>query len=56
MPAVDLDHRDFVEAMLADPSMPTRRGAACRFTTSGQRATPDDGDHHAVGGNGIFTL
>ena len=31
---VDLDHRDFVEAMLRGRRMPTRRGAACRSITS----------------------
>jgi methylase of polypeptide subunit release factors len=30
---VDLDHRDFVEAMMRSRSMPTRAGAACRSIT-----------------------
>jgi hypothetical protein len=34
---VDLDHRDFVEAMMRRPEHATRRGAACRSITS--RAT-----------------
>jgi methylase of polypeptide subunit release factors len=36
---VDLDHRDFVEAKCAGPSMPTRPSAACRSITSRPRTS-----------------